>query len=47
MKARHQLTDWLIKALQELGGRGTNLQIAKQIWKTRERELRAAGDLFY
>jgi hypothetical protein len=47
MKARHELTDWLIRALRELGGKGTNLDIARQIWKTRSKELQASGDLFY
>jgi len=47
MASRHDLQDWVIEALQALGGRGKVVDVCKHIWKHREAELRASGDLFY
>jgi len=38
---------WVQRALQSLGGRGSIVQVARQIWRDHEPDLRAAGDRFY
>ena len=41
------LTEWVHEALRKLGGRGSLVDVARQIWQVHEPELRRAGDLFY
>lgn len=41
------LDTWVIEALQAIGGKSTIVEIAKEIWKRHEDDLRASGDLFY
>ena len=36
-----------VPALRNLGGSGRVVEVAKQIWKDHESDLRAADDLFY
>ena len=45
--AKQYIIDWLIEALQALGGRGSIVQICKVVWERHEQELRKAGDSFY
>ena len=47
MASREDLVDWVHKALKDLGGKGTIVDICKHIWKNHERELRDSGDLFF
>jgi hypothetical protein len=47
MLKRGDLQDLVLKALKKLEGRGTVLQVAKEIWVANEAELRASGDIFY
>jgi hypothetical protein len=44
-KGRAIMKDWVVEALNELGGRGTILDISKHVWETHEDDIRAAGDL--
>jgi hypothetical protein len=44
---KHDVTDWVASALKTLGGRGSLIAVAKEIWRQHEPELRASGDLFY
>ncbi|PTM57036.1 hypothetical protein [Phreatobacter oligotrophus] len=44
---RADLPDVVVKALDELGGTGTVVEVAKLIWRDHEDELRASGDLFF
>lgn len=44
---RADLTDWVHAALVELGGRGSQLDVAKLVWRDHERDLRDSGDLFF
>ena len=37
----------MFEALTALGGRGTILEVAREIWIRHEAELRASGDLFF
>jgi ABC-type lipoprotein export system ATPase subunit/predicted nucleic acid-binding Zn-ribbon protein len=39
------MKDWVVEALNGLGGRGTILDISKHVWETHEDDIRAAGDL--
>jgi hypothetical protein len=46
-RAREMMTEWVVEALQQLGGSGTILDIARRIWVRHEADIRAAGDLLY
>ena len=46
-KAREIMAEWVIEALQQLGGRGTILEISRRVWDRHEPDIRAAGDLPY
>jgi hypothetical protein len=41
------LRQWVKDALAALGGSGTVVDVAAEIWKHHESELRASGELFY
>lgn len=47
MALKGKLEDWVTEALQELGGSGSIVAVAKKIWSHHEAELLAAGDIFY
>jgi hypothetical protein len=47
MASRADLPEWVLAALETLGGRGTVLEVSKTVWQQREEELRASGDLFF
>jgi hypothetical protein len=44
---RADLMDWVYGALQDLGGKGRVMDVARHIWAKHENDLRASGDLFY
>lgn len=44
---KRDMQDWVQEALRGLGGSGTIVQVARQIWTERETELRSSGDLFF
>lgn len=46
-RARETMTEWVVDALQQLGGRGTILEISRRVWELHEPDIRAAGDLLY
>ncbi len=41
------MTDWVVEALHQLGGKGNILDIARRVWDHHEPEIRAGGDLLY
>ncbi len=47
MTTREDLQDWVIKALEALGGSGSIVQVAKFIWENHNSDLQSSGDLFY
>jgi hypothetical protein len=47
MITRDVLQDWVVEALQSLGGKGSVLNVSKYIWREHEKDLRNSGDLFY
>ena len=47
MATKHDLPNWILEALRDLGGRATIVEVAKHIWTHREGELKDSGDLFY
>lgn len=47
MTTKSDLKHWVLAALRNLGGSGRVVEVAKQIWKDHESDLRAADDLFY
>ena len=44
---KHELQGWVTDALTALGGSGTIVEVAEEIWRQHEDVLRGAGDLFY
>lgn len=44
---RHDLQAWLVDALEAQGGAATIVKVCEHVWANHERDLRAAGDLFY
>jgi hypothetical protein len=44
---RADLPEWVLEALEELGGSAHAVEVAKVVWRRHEPELRASGDLFY
>jgi hypothetical protein len=46
-KARKQMTDWVIEALDDLGGSASFLDISKRVWERREQDIRGVNDLLY
>lgn len=47
MATRHDLVDWVYRAIHDNGGKATLAEVAKHIWKHHEAELRSSGDLFF
>lgn len=47
MATRDDIKDWVLVALQELGGKARPVDVAKYIWHNWEPELRKSGDLLY
>ena len=44
---KHDLEDLVVEALKALGGSGTIVDVAREIWIHHEAELRSSGDLFF
>lgn len=47
MATKADLMDWVVEALEKLGGTGGVIEVSKQVWQNHEEELRESGDLFY
>lgn len=47
MANKSDLKNWLIDALNDLGGEAHHVDLAKQIWAKHRGLLEASGDLFY
>ena len=47
MTDKNILQDWIVEALNEMGGRAQIVDICKKVWELHERDLRKMGDLFY
>lgn len=39
--------DWVVEALERLGGQGTVLEVSREVWELHEEDLRGSGNLFY
>ena len=44
---REDLKSCVVEALNALGGKGTIVDVAREIWQRHEAELRLSGDLFF
>ena len=44
---REDLKRYIVEALTSLGGQGTIVEVAREIWQRHEAELRLSGDLFF
>lgn len=47
MATKHDLQDWILEALRELGGSGTIVQVCRVVWSRHEDDLRQSDDLFF
>jgi hypothetical protein len=47
MATKGDLVAWLEDALRAQGGRGTIVELCREIWQRHEPDLRLSGDLFY
>lgn len=47
MASKHDLGDWIVEALTELGGAGSVVEVSEIVWRRHEPELRGSGALFY
>lgn len=47
MTTKHDVTDWVVASLGRLGGSAPLVEVARDIWKYHESDLRSSGDLFY
>jgi hypothetical protein len=44
---RKVIAEWVVEALQQLGGRGQILDVSRLVWELHESDIRAAGNLLY
>lgn len=47
MASKHDLKEWILEALHELGGSGTVVDVCQVVWRRHEGDLRQSGNLFY
>ncbi len=47
MAVRDVLRDWLVEALESLGGSGSVLEVSQEVWRLHQREIESTGDLLY
>ena len=47
MAVRDVLRDWLVEALESMGGSGSVLEVSRQVWRRHQRDIENAGDLLY
>ena len=47
MSSKRDLTDWVVESLTRLGGGAVLVDVARDIWRHHEGDLRTSGDLFY
>lgn len=44
---RRRMADWVLDALETLGGAGSVVEVARSVWQAHEHEIRASEDLLY
>jgi len=47
MATKEHLKQWVLEALNELGGSGTVVEVCQVVWRRHEADLRQSGSLFY
>lgn len=47
MADKRSLQDWILKALHDLGGDATVVEVSRWVWTHHEGDLRKSDDLFY
>ncbi|TVV76346.1 hypothetical protein [Sphingomonas solaris] len=47
MQFSDNLKDWVVEALSTLGGEGTIVEVARELWLKHEDDFKASGDHFY
>jgi hypothetical protein len=44
---RSDLQEWIVEALERLGGEASVVQVCRDVWRWHEDELHDSGDLFF
>jgi hypothetical protein len=44
---RRRIADWVLEALEALGGVGSTVEVARSVWQSHEDEIRSFEDLLY
>lgn len=44
---RRRMADWVLEALEVLGGSGSTVDVARSVWQSHEEEIRRSEDLLY
>ena len=47
MTNKADLMDWVVQALDQLGGSAEVIEVSKQVWHNHENDLGLSGDLFF
>jgi hypothetical protein len=47
MTAKDRLGQWIVEALQDLGGSGNLIDVCQHVWEHHESDLRASGEGFF
>jgi len=47
MTSKADLMDWVLEALEKLGGSAEVVEVSRQVWRDHERDLASSGDLFF
>ncbi len=47
MASRQELEEWLVDALNAIGGRGSPVRVCKEIWEQHHGDLQQSGNLLY
>jgi hypothetical protein len=47
MASKADLRDWVMEAIDALGGGGTVVEVCREVWNRHESDLEMSGDLFF
>ncbi len=45
--SRSTMSQWVLEALQQLGGSAVHLEVARRVWQNHGADIQAAGDYFF
>jgi hypothetical protein len=47
MAGKQDLQEWVMEAIESLGGGGTVVEVSREVWCRHQDDLQQAGDLFF